>query len=155
VKIKNALINLFLGLLVFVPVTLILCLFYIQDAYTSAFCFSYLVAAYLLLSISVLAFLMNEASKKTKLNVFYSGFSPVILSLYLYMTIAAKFTSTQNHEPQLVIFKVLIAIGALYYLFLLLRSPLQWYFKVFVGCLLLFMPYLYFMGVLAICHSYI
>lgn len=154
-KIKNTLANLFLGLLFFVPVTLILCLFYIQDAYISAFCFSYLVAAYLLLSISMLAFLMNDSSKERKQKIFYSGFSPVILGLYLYMTIAAKFTSTQNHEPQLVIFKVLMGIGALYYLFLLFRSPLQWYFKVFVGCLLLFMPYLYFMGVLAICHSYI
>jgi hypothetical protein len=103
----------------------------------------------------MLAFLMNDSSKERKQKIFYSGFSPVILGLYLYMTIAAKFTSTQNHEPQLVIFKVLMGIGALYYLFLLFRSPLQWYFKVFVGCLLLFMPYLYFMGVLAICHSYI
>ena len=152
-KIKKTLINLFLGLLVFVPVTLILCLFYIQDAYTSAFCFSYLVAAYILLSVSALAFLMNKAFKKTKLKVFYAGFSPVILGLYLYMTIAAKFTFTQNHEPQLVIFKVLMAISVLYYFFLLFRSPLQWYFKVFVGCLLLFMPYLYFTGVLLICHS--
>jgi len=143
-KMKKLILNLFLYFFPFSIISFIV-LCFILPAYEATYWFFFFVCAYPLLCISILCFtqLVNFPQLK---RIVYSSFSPVIVVLYAYSVIVSYFIYQQDYQPYLIIFQILMLISSIYFIFLLFKSPIKWYFKLVVFSYLLFMPCLYIIG---------
>ena len=141
---KKLILNLFLYFFPFSIISFIV-LCFILPAYEATYWFFFFVCAYPLLCISILCFtqLVNFPQLK---RIVYSSFSPVIVVLYAYSVIVSYFIYQQDYQPYLIIFQILMLISSIYFIFLLFKSPIKWYFKLVVFSYLLFMPCLYIIG---------
>ncbi|MCP4050749.1 MAG: hypothetical protein GY730_08600 [bacterium] len=147
---KETLILLFFGFLFFLTAPFVGLAILIQDADTALYLYFYIFYSYCLLCISVICFKLLDGLSLVR-KLFYSGFSPAMSILYAYTAISIEITTKNNYQPYYFIFQLLVAITGLYLLFLLIKSPIKWYFKIVIGAYILYLPYLYIVGGMSIC----
>jgi hypothetical protein len=149
---KKLILKLFLSFFPFCIISFFILYFTLPTAEEIAHWFLFFICTYPLIVISILCYKQLAVFSLPK-RILYSSFSPVIVMLYAYAVISACFTIQKQYQPHFVIFQLLMIISSMYFIFLLVKSPIKWYFKLAIFSYLLFMPYLYLIGDFSITHG--